>query len=64
MIELTTHINWAFPSHEQVLKIAADVETGMMGQPKNAETESKYVKEIRRRMTELVVVEICDYARL
>lgn len=64
MTELTTHINWSFPTQEQVVQIASGVEAEMHGQPVNAETKSKYVAEIRRRMTDLVIVEICEHTNL
>ncbi len=58
MNALTLSIRTSIPNEQKVLELASQLESEMLGVPLNAETASQFVDELRRRVLQLVVIEI------
>ena len=58
MAKLTVSIKTSIPDEEKVLELASQLEREMYGTPLNAKTALEFVDELKRRVFELVQIEV------
>lgn len=58
MAKLTVSIKASIPNEEKVFELASQLESEMHGTPLNAKTALEFVDELKRRVLELVQIEV------
>lgn len=57
---LVCKVRLTIPTEDQVMKIALDVESEMLGMTLNTENAFTFTEEVKRRVGEMLVVEITE----
>lgn len=57
---LVCRLTFTVPTYEQIIKVALDVEREMLGKPLNTENAFTFTEEVKRRVGDMLVVEIAD----
>lgn len=57
---LVCRVKFTVPTFDQIMKVALDVEREMLGKPLNTENAFTFTEEVKRRVGDMLVVEITD----
>lgn len=59
-LPLIRRVKFTIPTEDQVMKIALDVEREMLGMTLNTENAFTFTEEVKRRVGDMLVVEITE----